>query len=44
MTRMELEHAIRASADVTRQNTLIVIGSQAVLGQYPDAPAELLNS
>ena len=44
MTREELEHAIRASADVTKQNTLIVIGSQAVLGQYPDAPSELLNS
>ena len=44
MTREELEHAIRAAADITRQKTLIVIGSQAVLGQYPDAPAELLIS
>ena len=44
MTREELEHAIRAAADVTQQNDLIVIGSQAVLGQYPNAPAPLLIS
>ena len=44
MTRDELEHAIRAAADVAKQDTLIVIGSQAVLGQFPDAPAEFLIS
>ena len=44
MTRQELEHIIRAAADVTGQNKLIVIGSQAILGQYPDAPEELLVS
>ena len=44
MTREELEHAIRAAADVTQQNDLVVIGSQAVLGQYPNAPAPLLIS
>ena len=44
MTREQLEHAIRAAADITQQKELIVIGSQAVLGQYPAAPAELLIS
>ena len=44
MTRTELEHLIRAAADVTGHDTLIVIGSQAILGQLPDAPAELLVS
>ena len=44
MTREQLEHAIRAAADVTGQRELIVIGSQSVLGQYPDAPATLLIS
>ena len=44
MTRAELEHIIRASADVTGQKTFIVIGSQAILGQLPDAPRELLVS
>ena len=44
MTREELEHAIRAAADITKQDRLIVIGSQAILGQHPDAPAALLVS
>ena len=44
MTRQELEHIIRAAADVTHQKELIIIGSQAVLGQYPKAPEELLIS
>ena len=44
MTREELEHALRAAADVTGEKELIVIGSQAVLGRYPQAPAPLLIS
>ena len=44
MTRQDLEHIIRAAADVTQQQHLIIIGSQAVLGQYPNAPEALLVS
>ncbi len=44
MRRDELEHMIRAAADVTGEKAFIVIGSQAILGQYPDAPAPLLMS
>ena len=44
MTREQLEHAIRAVADITGELRLIVIGSQAVLGQFPNAPPELLVS
>ena len=44
MTRTELEHIIRAVAAITNENELIVIGSQAILGQYPDAPDMLLVS
>lgn len=43
MTREELEHVIRAAADVAGDH-LIIIGSQAILGQYPNAPGELLVS
>jgi hypothetical protein len=42
--RPELEHIIRAAATVSGDQELIVIGSQAVLGQFPDAPEELLAS
>lgn len=44
MTRKELAHAIRAACDVTGDRELWVIGSQAILGQYPDAPESLRQS
>ena len=44
MTRAELEHAIRAACDLTDENEVIVFGSQAILGQFPNAPEELRQS
>jgi len=44
MTREELEHAIRAACDVSGEEKVIVFGSQAILGQHPDASAELRQS
>ncbi len=44
MKRQELEHVLRASASITTDSCFVVIGSQAVLLPYPDAPAELLLS
>ena len=44
MQRHQLEHVIRASAGITGAKEFVIIGSQAVLGQFPNAPAELLIS
>ncbi len=44
MKRSELEHVIRASGAIADDDEIIVIGSQSVLGQFPDAPARLLAS
>lgn len=51
MKREQLEHLLRASANVLRDKggadsgaELVVIGSQSILGQFPDAPAELIRS
>jgi hypothetical protein len=44
VTRAQLEHVIRAAARIADSREIIVIGSQAVLGQFPDAPPELLRS
>lgn len=44
MTRSELEHVIRAAGAIADDREIVVIGSQAVLGQFPDAPAALLAS
>lgn len=39
MTRWELEHIIRASADITRQYEFMIVGSQSILGSKPNPPA-----
>lgn len=44
MNRPALEHILRAAAAVSGERELVVIGSQAVLGQFPDAPTALLVS
>jgi hypothetical protein len=44
MTRAQLEHIIRAASTIAEDDEIIVLGSQAVLGQYPDAPPELCAS
>jgi len=44
MTRSNLEHIIRAAGTIADDPDIIVIGSQAVLGQFPDADQALLAS
>ncbi len=44
MRRRDLEHLVRAAADIADDDEIIVIGSQAILGQFPDAPDELCVS
>ena len=41
MTRTQLEHLLRAAGDLCEEDEFIVIGSQAILGQFPDAPEAL---
>jgi hypothetical protein len=42
MNREDLEHIIRASADVTQQYEFIILGSQSLLGPVPH-PAEIFK-
>ena len=44
MQRSELEHLIRASGEIAGDDEIIIIGSQAILGQFPNAPVRLLMS
>lgn len=44
MKRADLEHLIRAAATIADDDELIVVGSQAVLAQFPNAPEEMLRS
>ena len=41
MTRSNLEHLIRATGTIADDTDIVIIGSQAVLGQYPAADARL---
>lgn len=41
MTRAQLEHLLRAAATIANDDEIVVIGSQAILGQFPDAPAAM---
>lgn len=42
--RSQLEHIIRAAAAILDTDEFIVVGSQSILGAYPDAPASLKMS
>lgn len=41
MTRAQLEHLIRAAAVIADEDQIVVIGSQAILGQFPEAPESM---
>jgi hypothetical protein len=44
MRRPDLEHLIRACAAISGDAQIVVIGSQAILGAFPDAPESMLMS
>jgi len=44
MTREQLEHAIRAAGAICGDRELYIVGSQAILGAFPDAHPDLLRS
>lgn len=44
MRRSDLEHILRASKGVTGETEFIVVGSQSILGPFPDAPKVLRQS
>jgi hypothetical protein len=44
MRRDQLEHAIRAACEVSKDTELWIFGSQAILGEFPNAPKSLRAS
>lgn len=40
----QFEHVVAAAANVTGEDEIVVIGSQAILGSFPGAPEPLLRS
>ena len=43
MQRSQLEHIIRASANILNAKQFIVVGSQSILGAYPNVPQGVLS-
>ena len=41
MTREQLEQVLRAAAVTANENPMVVVGSQAILLPFPNAPAAL---
>jgi len=44
MKRSELEHIVRAAGAIANDREIVVVGSQSILGQFPNAPVALLAS
>lgn len=44
MKRFDLEHIIRAAGSIVGDDEIVVIGSQAILAQFPNAPGDKLRS
>jgi hypothetical protein len=44
VNRSQLEHVIRAAAAITGDREIVVVGSTAILGQFPDAPMDMVQS
>jgi hypothetical protein len=44
MTRAQLEHILRAAGALTQERDIVILGSQAILGTFPDAPDEVRRS
>lgn len=44
MNRENLEHIIRAASRVSDEYEIVIVGSQSVLGDFPNAPSKLLFS
>ena len=44
MKREQLDHLVAAASAIVGDDEIVVVGSQAVLGEFPDAPEALLVS
>jgi len=44
MKRSELEHIVRTAGAIANDREIVVVGSQSILGQFPNAPVALLAS
>jgi len=44
MNRFQLEHIIRAAGDIAGDDEIVILGSTAILSQFPDVPEQIIHS
>jgi hypothetical protein len=44
MNRVQIEHILRAAAQITGERLFVIVGSTSILAQYPNPPEELVLS
>ncbi len=44
MNRLQLEHIIRAAGDIAGDDEIVILGSTAVLSQFPEVPEKIIHS
>ena len=44
MNRLQLEHIIRAAGDIAGDDEIVILGSTAVLSQFPEVPEKIIQS
>jgi len=44
MNRLQLEHLIRAAGDIAGDDEIVILGSTAILSQFPEVPEQIIHS
>jgi hypothetical protein len=44
MNRLQLEHILRAAGDIAGDDEIVILGSTAILSQFPDVPEQIIHS
>ncbi len=44
MNRNQVEHILRAAAAITGEQFFVIVGSTAILAQFPNAPSAIVQS
>jgi hypothetical protein len=44
MNRLQLEHIIRAAGDIAGDDEIVILGSTAILSQFPEVPEKIIHS
>jgi hypothetical protein len=44
VNRLQLEYIIRAAGDIAEDDEIVILGSTAILSQFPEVPEQRIHS